>query len=348
MGTNFSSTVSESVQNETNTAINNCPSSSSTNIIDMYNVNFSSPDFCPAGSTGLTTTQVADSSATCIIGQLQASAAEQAVTSGATTVGGLGIGISSDYTSNLTNINNYVNNKCAGVTSINQLNAQDVTVKSCDWTIVQTGNANSDCQILASQDVLAQTTAQASSNTTGGSLSLGAWLVIMLGVVVLIIILIVGGLFAYKHFTKNGDYMEGEMVGGIMDMINDPQMLNDSIKKNKSVIILLILVLLIIVVFIVAKSNNSNKQLTEMDFDALNNKISEAQKIAGFENQKSNTRLAPVLSEHMSDNYYSDNYYSDNSPFLSSPLSDHNNFVNDYNAPQKEDTLDDFYRPLLS
>ena len=233
-------------------AYNSCGSGARTqNVIDISNVTFDPPDNCNPQSQFIIGQQ-ATADATCLIQNLQSSAAEVASTLSANAQAGLGFAVSTNVSDTTTNINNYVSNICAGASSTNQANIKDTVIKACKFVAVQNASAKESCQINNTQDVISQIASNASSNAQGASVwgllfgegGFGKILFIMLGLIIMAsIILVLVKKFSGGNKGNNSGIELSDMgqFGGIsnfFDSTNNPQLFTMFI-----IIIILLLVL---------------------------------------------------------------------------------------------------------
>jgi uncharacterized membrane protein len=349
--------VSTNVQNTQNSlitsAVQKCPPVTAANLVNFTGTNFTAPPDCPGGGN-FDITQAAVVDSTCVLSSLQQAAAETAQTLNADAKAGLGIAVSTNVGETQNNIKNYTNQSCAKASSSNTVNLKDVNIKACNLTVTQNASDNTNCQINATQDLISKIAVSSGASSTGlfGDLFSGSWgkyILIVVAVIVIIGIIIalykVLGKKSNKKIQKTSSTkIEETTGGGYFDELNKPY------------IILIIVALLIVIVFMINHSSSKEKQITENDVDSLNQKISEANKIAGFSPKQNiieqSTMLPyqqPVMSGHWPEPMSDGHYYSDQSDFSNGPYSESEPvyYKIGYNYGSEKNTLDDFYKPLL-
>jgi flagellar basal body-associated protein FliL len=356
MGFAFSKNINKQEQDIVSGDIQYCGTTSVNNTLNLNGAVLTTPPNCPGGGT-IDISQASAVDSTCMLSALQNSTAEQVNELLAPSIAGLGF--SSSINRNIADIavKSYTQQKCADVSASDTINANGAIFDTCDLVITQNSNANTTCQINASQDLLSTVLTKEYASSEGASLLGG--ILLLLGALVFIIVVAIIALIVYKKMKNKGGESYGEVVessggmfGGLSNIFNDPNSFNNNLKKNKCLMVLIIIILLLIVVLIVALSKSNNKQITDQDFNTLGQKISDAQRIAGLTSEKfrnqaqyipSNIR-SNITSDNQSNYSMSDGYNSVNSPISSQR---HLNSPN-YNSFEEDNTLDDFYKPLLS
>lgn len=366
-----SSTNEQSVQNNIiDSAVANCNPVSASNSISLSGINYTQPADCPAGSTGLEINQAASVTATCLLSNLQSQAAQSANSLNASAKAGLGFSVSTNISDTANNISSYVDSQCSGVSSTNMANISDTNVRSCNFVIVQDATAQESCQINETQNVISNIAAASSASSQGGSIlgnifGGGSSVITVIIVIVVVLILISAGVGIFMHMknkkaeegtgeegtdgssditgdSEGSEGTDGDVVGGFMDIINDPSTFQTKLKKNKPYIVLVIIIVLFIVAFMIGNSKNKDKPITDNDFQNLRKTIEEAHQIAGFAttNQLSPTKpnhslpSTPINSVSVQDVYsLSENRYPETYPIGG--------------IENGGESLNDFYRPLL-
>ncbi|XWV24861.1 hypothetical protein QJ856_gp0922 [Tupanvirus deep ocean] len=376
MGASASVTQQEVQNTMITNATNSCGAANASNVINISGVDYSQPPGCPANS-GFNINQAASVDANCLIQQMINQAADTTYNLNTSTKAGLGFSVS-DTQSDINNTyTTNINNSCDGLNDTNYLNMNDVKIQACNFVVTQNATAKSQCQINSAQNQIAHVAGAVTTNTQGGSLfgdlfgnfSFGKVIVVL---VVLVVVFGIGyWLFSRSRKNKNktgsnvdmddmGSDEDLSQDGGFLNLFIDSGSINAKIQRNKPYIILIIVVLLVLVVFIVNRSGTPEKQITENDVNNLSQTINEAQKIAGLAPSQPSRPQTPqeivvyqqlpsqrlqspqlqspqIYSPHLSDTRYSE-----------SPIQSENNFYQiGYNYAGEENTLDDFYKPLL-
>lgn len=318
-----SSTNKQTIQNNIiDSAVAQCKPVSASNSINLSGINFNPPADCPGGSN-FNVSQASSVDATCLIGQLLSQAAQSTSSLDANAKAGLGFSVSTNVSETANNISSYVNSQCSGVSSSNMANISDTNIQSCNFVITQDATAQESCQINQTQNVISSIAAAASASSQGGSIwgdlfGGGSSVITVIIVVVIVLILISAGVGIFMHMKNkkaeegDGESVEGEdgsdttgiteegegsegsegsLVGGFMDIVNDPSKFQSKLKKNKPYIVFVIIVVLFIVAFMIGNSKNKDKQITNDDFQNLRKTIEEAHQIAGF---NTNNQLSPT------------------------------------------------------
>ncbi|XWV26109.1 myristoylated membrane protein [Tupanvirus soda lake] len=378
MGASASVTQQEVKNTMITNATNSCGADNASNVINISGVNYSQPPGCPAGS-GFNINQAASVDANCLIQQLVSQAANTTYNLNTSTKAGLGFSVS-DTQSDINNTyTTNINNSCAGLNDTNYVNMSDVNVEACNFVVTQNATAKSQCQINSAQNQVATVAGAVTTNTQGGSLfgdlfgnfSFGKVIVVIVVIVVLFVVIGVGYRF-YSNSKKNkntGSNIDTDDTGtdddltqdgGFLSLFIDSGSLNAKIQRNKPYIILIIVVLLVLVVFIVNRSDTPEKQITENDVNNLSQTINEAQIIAGLapvQPSRPQTPQEPIVYQQLqspqlqSPQLQSPQIYSphiSDTRYSESPVQSENNFYQiGYNYAGEENSLDDFYKPLL-
>ena len=342
------STNAQTLQNTMiTTAVQSCPPVSGSNVINWTGVDFTAPPDCPGGGN-FVFSQAAVVDANCALSSLQSTAANTVANLSASAQAGLGFAVSTNVADNVTNIQNYTNQQCAGTSTTNLVNFSDVKINACNLTVTQNATENVNCQLNATQGIIntiaTNTAAQAQGASLFGLLFGGGRIGIFILVIAIIVIL--GGIAAAYFKTKgNKKSVEAGLNTELADDIQEggyTDSFGNTIQKNKPYIILIVIALLLVIVFMVNRSPSAARQITESDVNNLNQTISEAHKIAGLSPQQPQTIT--------NNNYYSDNSdNSDNSDYSHSQSSESepSYYPIGYDHRNMDNTLDDYYRPLL-
>lgn len=375
MGASASTSYQHIKNNLITNASNKCLTGSAINAANIHGLNFTQPPGCPPDS-GFNINQTATVDSTCLLSNLQSSAAQLASQLSSQARAGIGIAVSTNVSDIESSIQQNVANLCKTASSTNTANITDTTIDSCNFVLTQNASQKQSCEINNTQKVVDKISAKVSTSATGGSLFgdlfggvFGGGISSIISIVVVVVILVaIGGVVyhfvggkkkpeehAGKKKTK-GEEEEGEegegkgegegegkgegkgegeekkMNGGFLNFFNDmnnPTSFNKKINKNISYAILIVLIVLVIVVYIIGTCKDPDKQLTNNDLANLNQKISEAQHVAGIY-PKNN------ISSSTIDYHYQHNPNT-NSCQTELPKQ----------SCEKENMLDNFYKPLL-
>lgn len=382
MGASSSKSENKSSTEIIESAYNNCGTASAINNIDIKNVKFYPPDDCKEDPE-FDINQSSSVDGTCLISQLQDSAASSASELSSDAQADLGLSSSDGKTITDNDISEYTTNQCANYSSTNSATIYDTEVRSCKFQVVQAANANQSCQINATQTLVSDIDAKTTTTAEGGSLLgdlFGSPTNIALIIGAIILIMIIGGV-GYYFYKKNSSQSGGfakNMYGGDC--------------SNPTYLIIVILIILLLVGIFLNFSKNKDKPMTEDDVNDINQKYVEAKIIAEMkEKQKyqqkqiniaKNNEIQRIRNQtnqnNRNKNSYADPFSSENSstetvedPFDNSFNDSHNDSRNDsyrntiydpskyrydndgisgyiiddyYNQSQ---TLDDFYKPLI-
>ena len=355
MGVSVSTNVQTLKNDMITKSIQACGPTNATNIIDWQRVKIIVPPDCPGGSN-INLTQASMVDAKCYLDALQSTAATTAQTLSADAQAGIGFAVGTNIANTAINIENVTDQKCAGQSSTNVLNFNDVTLEACDVTLVQNASSKAACQIKATTDIVNNVAIATNASSTGASLFglLFGNSKITIIIVAIAIILVVGGIAAAylksRSGKKSGKASVSTPVGKVSTEIDTDSLIGGG-DNNKPYIILIIVALLIVIVFLVNKSSNNQKEITETDIDKLNRTITEAQQIAGLSAQK--PRHYPVYQQ-ATQNYYA---HSDNSnlseqsnPEISQDRisgSEPSYYELAYDYDSEENSLENYYKPLL-
>lgn len=337
------STNTSSIENDILTAsVQGCPTTTAaSNNIVWNGVNITIPPDCPKGS-GVNLDQASVVDATCLLSSMQETTAKAALQLSAPAQAALGFAVSTNVDNTKNSLSQYTEQVCAGASTSNYVNWQDVTLDTCDVTIVQNATSNSTCQINATQDQINTIAKDLNAQASGGSIFGSLFGTTGLGSIIIIIVaLIIVALIAFFLLRGGGNKSGAEAptdLGGI-----DPADLTGGfnstdfgnvMKKYKPYIILLIIALAILVIYLITRSKPVEK-FTQTDIKKLNEKISQAKDIAGLNSQTSQ---------------YTD---SDRGFLTDATVSDQINLPSESNIYplgyefDEEPTLDDYYQPLL-
>jgi len=344
----------QTVQNELITqAVNSCPPVAGANVVNWSGVTLRQPPGCPPDSSfDISQASVVD--ATCLLNSMQNVAASTIGNLDANAQAGLGLAATRNESDIRNQISNITNNTCAGVSTTNYVNWQDVDIESCRLAVTQNATQNVRCQIDATQDLINKVATTMTSQAEGGSIfgnifgSGPGGIIVLVVIAVLIIAALIG---AYFFFTKSNKSTLITATTGVPV----PSSISDELSSLSSTqigggdsstlwFIIVIILIVILVIFITNCCRRQNNALTEADINRLTQKMEEAQRIAGL-NQSRNT-VSPfnqMLSEGFSQSpvYISD----DKAQIESDPFSD--NAYYHANPPEYESTLDDYFQPLL-
>ena len=339
-----------------------CGNTVASNTIDIHSLKYTQPPGCPADSKGFLAQQTSAVKADCVIGILQQNVADTVSKMNADAQAGLGFAVSTD-SSNISNqIKNKISASCGDKSSTNQASISDTEVTACNLAIIQDASAQSSCAINTLQAITSNVQSTQDTSAKGGSLfgdlfgGMPSWIWIIIGIVVLLI-LAGAGFGLYRHFSgKKGkttgakkkitttttkkvtpgeeifdlDTEDAVQIGGLTDLFSGAEgTFWDRVKRNKSLVVIIILLLLLIAVYFFNKRIQNKPPITEEDLDDLKQKIMEAQQVASMDNTY--VPSAPPSPQYIAtqDEIIGNNYdarYSDHA----------------YNQ-----TLDDYYKPLL-
>lgn len=179
-----------------------------------------------------------------------------------------------------------------------------------------------------------QTTTTSTTSPTSTGISRGEIIGIVVAIVVVLIII---GVIVYFLKGRSDSSAQEGGVWGLIDDLSKPGCFADKLKQNKIYIMIIILALVVFVIFMINSSKNPNKQITEDDVNNFNQKMTEANKIAGLEPKNISSDTYSAAQKY--NIYHSDN--SESSDFRN------RRFSESESIPQEETDLNDFYRPLL-
>lgn len=367
MGASTSSNAQLSTTNIITKAVQSCPKIASTNVINWSGATITTPPGCPPGS-GVDINQAAVVDAKCVLGNLTNATATAAQNLSAPAQAGLGFSISSNVSETRNNIDNYTNQSCTNQDNSNIVNWNDVNIKSCNLTVTQNATANTSCRINTIQNTLGQVENNLAAHSSGGSvfgdLFNGSIIMKIIGIV--IVLILIGDIIFY-FIKKSKKNKESSTTIENTEEINDTNDTDDdqtggfNSQKNKPYIILIIVIFLILIVFMINKSNTNEKQLTENDMNILNQKINEAQRIANLtpqqrsiisptlHNEKFQQKLIIYPESHEIPQHTNYIYSPPQSDDISDGFdkSENKYYRIGYNYMDEENTLDNFYKPLL-
>jgi len=355
MGVSASVNTQKNINNMVQSDYNSCGNGSSGayNVVSLNGIQFDPPSTCPPNNS-LQIGQTATVNATCLISALQSTAAQLASQLNATQQASLGF--SFGYTNNVstTDISNFISNQCQSYSSANIASINDTVIESCNFQIVQDATVNQSCQINATQDLINNISNLLTSQTSGGSVfgdlfgngPLGAIVGIIIVIVIIVVIAVIG-IIVFKAFFSGSSKQNqqklteaallagggnGYQIGSLrsfLKKLTNSTTFGNEIKKNKAFTILIILFLLILATVFLIASCKIKQPLTEADLEKFGQTVSEANKIAGLvqiPTEEINTNTDKTVKN------YAHSDYSDYS---------------DYLGEANEDSLSDFYKPLL-
>ena len=362
MGASASTNVSKIRNDITSQAYQSCPGSNVSNTAVLNGVKYTMPQWCPAGSPGFDIDQTASIDATCFLGSLQSSIAESTAKLSAQAQAGLGLSASTDKSTVENQLKSQIDQKCAGYSTSNAAQLNDVTVDACQFRLVQNASQNLACQINASQQTADSVATSLASEAKGGSLfgdlfggfgGIGKWIIII--VVILAVLGLIGGIIAavVKSKGKKGDATTakgtktttktnaGTKATTTTGTTTTTKLKQDggenegffeTFKNNKSLMVLVILLLIIIVVILFNTYAHNKPPINEQDLETLQQTITDAKNIAKVQYSAPTTpdyTYSPVQDEIIGNEIYYNMQYDDSA-------------FNIDNTP-----LDDYYKPLL-
>ena len=357
MGAAVSTNVSTIRNNLTESAYQSCPNIGTANSATLSGVTYTTPQWCPAGSPGFEIDQTATVDANCVIGSMQKSIADSASALSANAQTGLGFAVSTDKSKTEQNIQTYLTQTCGNQNASNTVDFKNVNVEACTFRVLQNASDKSVCQLSALQDQASKVATNEAASATGW-FGGGFGIMGIVLVLILVCVLIGGGFAAYRYFSsKKGktstgtkkktpttikkitpgeetfdlESEEAVQIGGLTDLFSGAEgTFWERVKRNKSLVIIVILLLLLITVYFFNKRIQNKPPITEEDLDNLKQKIMEAQQVASMDNTYvPSAPPSPQYTIATQDEIIGNNYdarYSDHA----------------YNQ-----TLDDYYKPLL-
>lgn len=297
----------------TTEAISNCGKTSASNITNISGLDFSSPPDCnPPSSFNLKSASLVNAS--CVITNLQTTAAKEAAKLNSKAQTGLGVAVTNSETDMQKSIEDKITAECGSLDSNNIVAIKDTKIRTCAFNLVNDATAKSSCEINNTQTLISDIAANTVTDSKGSSilgLLFGEGNSIFVIIIILVIVVIIGAVLFKMLKSGGGGEEKNETNEDLNDLSNDElgmgetgeegetgetgeQMGGFNLKNNKSFTILLIILLILLVFALLSiyykKTGKKVKKMDEEDMKKLNNKINDATEIAGF---------SP----------YSDNYY---------------------------------------
>lgn len=339
MGATVSTDVQRDITNVMNKAYNSCGTVSSATQADISGVTFNCLPNCPNPCT-FEMDQTAAVEATCLIQNMQQGVAQVLSKQKAKTKAkwNLGWTISSNWKETDTNITNYLNNQCANASANVDAKITDTKITACGFKFVQGATAKQSCQINTIQNALANITSDQTSDVEGGGLSLPFLGGLIAIVVVVAIVGAVAGIIYKKKKGKKGKAKKKTKTASPTETAQEESPGTAETTETKETketketeeqdggngandySLLILGILGILFLFVLFIPSNGQK-ITNDDLSILNNKISEAQKIA---NQGPPTNVN-----------YTNFALPDSRQESANP------------DPFEEPSLEDFYKPLI-
>lgn len=275
-----------------------CDPVSASNTIKLTGVTITQAPGCPPEDMTTDIDQATSVDATCLLGSLQTTAAQQATNiSSSIDPGFLDFDVTSDFNTTYNNLQQYTTQACKDVSSTNMVDWDQVKLETCGFKITQNATANTSCQIQQVQDQMAKIATNITQEESG--FSLGGIIAIVAGVIGILIVIgiVLVAIFVFGKKNKNGDSTtdnakpttDNAKPTATPDASSDgnagdtPELTGGQSKSNNNKIPLysiIIIGLLLLIAIFVSFSTTKNKCFTESDIYNFNKKIQEAREIA--------------------------------------------------------------------